>query len=219
MAIKQSDIKALPLFLGVTQTELVKICSSCHLVMRHHSRGTMIVREDDACDELLFLAKGTAHTDTCSDDHSYYMRETVQPPYMFEPDKLFGLSPHYTSSCRAVTSCITIGLKKDELASLMEHHLIVRLNYLNAICRKAQISERLLWQPIEADTRQRICRFIKQHCSYPAGHKQLYIKVEQFAKELKVSRREVSATLKTLCREEKIIWKRGIIDVPALQLL
>ena len=61
--------------------------------------------------------------------------------------------------------------------------------------------------------------FIRRHVYYPAGKKILYIKMTQLAKELGYSRLEISNALNALSDAERIILKRGIIEIPALQLL
>ncbi len=219
MSIPVNDIKNMPIFLGLTIDNLMEISGRIHPMLRHYKKGSKIVDEGEPCDMLICLVKGWLVTEAWADNRSYHIKEMVQAPQMLEPDKLFGLSRRYGRNSSALTGCTTISITKDDLSMLMDRYMIVRLNLLNAVCRKAQMLERLPWQYAGDTITQRVCRFIKQRCSYPAGRKTLYIKSQQLADELSVRRTDVAATLHELQDAEKIIWRRGIIEVPALQLL
>ena len=147
------------------------------------------------------------------------MVERVDSPLMIEPDKLFGLTTNYLSSYVAQTSCDTLSISKEQLLSLFAQHLIVRLNFLNAISRQTQHYESLPWQGNNTDPSHCITNFIKHRCRYPYGRKTLYITMQQLADELNISRLEVSVALNQMQQQEKIILRRGIIEVPALQIL
>lgn len=219
MFISTDDIKRLPLFTGMTESQLADITVTTHFNIRHHKRGSTYIKEYDAAQSLVLTTHGWTDIHTCSDNHGYRMVERVDSPLMIEPDKLFGLTTNYLSSYVAQTSCDTLSISKEQLLSLFAQHLIVRLNFLNAISRQTQHYESLPWQGNNTDPSHCITDFIKHRCRYPYGRKTLYITMQQLADELNISRLEVSVALNQMQQQEKIILRRGIIEVPALQIL
>lgn len=219
MQLNIKKLSTLPIFLGMSEKDISDIAAKTHFNLKHHKKGSAIVEEGDTCSALITVVDGWMETDTYADNHSYHIEELVQATQMLEPDKLFGLSLHYRSTVRAYTTCESVSIAKDEMTRLMDRYMIVRLNYINIVCRRSQQLERLPWQTAGNDMEECIAHFIKQHCLYPTGRKTLHIKMSQMATELNVSRLDVSAALCRMNEKEKIIQHRGIIEVPALQLL
>lgn len=203
----------------MSQRQIEEIAHETHFNLHHHKKGTTIIDAGVVCDSLVIVTEGWIEIDTFADNNSYHLTEIVQAPQNIEPDKLFGLSPCYHSTYRAYTSCESITIPKESLNTIYTQSVIARLNLMNAICRRAQQLERQPWKIAPDDLKERIARFIKNHSHYPAGKKTLYIKMKQLAMELNASRLDVSIALNIMAEEEKIILKRGIIEVPALQLL
>ncbi len=219
MQINHNKIAELPLFLGLSEKELTDISKTIRFNCRHHKKGSIIVEANTPCSSLVCVVDGWIEINTHAANHSYYIEELVQAVQMLEPDKLFGISPHYHSTYKAYVTCESVSISKEELTLLFERYMIVRLNFLNMICRRAQKLEQQQWLPRDTELKERIIMFIKHHSRYPAGKKVLHIKMAELAAELNVSRLEVSNTLNALHNEEKIIQRRGMIDIPALQLL
>ena len=219
MATNINKIAELPIFLGLSRTELSAIAIETSFSMHHYKKGATITQADKCHDSLSFITQGWVELETVADDHSYRLTERIQAMHTIEPDKLFGMHRSFRSTYRALTSCEVIRIDKDNLTHLIGKYFIVRLNFLNMICRKAQQAEHIPWKASATDLKQRIAQFIKEHSYYPAGQKCLYIKMTQLANELNDSRINISNALNQLADEEKIILRRGIIDIPALQLL
>lgn len=214
MIIKTENI---PLFTGMTQPEMDEVTKD--LKIHHHKRGSVIVERGTECVSLVILVDGWIEAETTSYSGSYRMVEAIQAPQILEPDKLFGISHSYHTTYRAINGCESIVIPKTKIMSLFEKHLVVRLNMLNIICRRAQIMERLPWSHTPQDVIGQIVQFVKKRCLYPAGKKTLYITMKQLAEELNINRDTVSEALNTLADKERIILKRGKIEIPALQLL
>lgn len=219
MQISASDISTLPLFIGLSDKELNDIVTTSHFDQRHYKKGYTFIKEYDSCTSLVFLIQGRIEVNTYADNRSYHFVERAESNLLIEPDKLFGLATSYRSSYTAITPCDTLILRKEELMKIIENHVIARLNFLNIISRKAQHLGSLPWQNYTSDTKESIKTFIRQHSTYPTGRKTLYIKMRQLANELHFTRLDISIALNTMQNEEKIILRRGIIDVPELQLL
>lgn len=219
MHISSKTLGGLPIFLGLSEKDLTDIVHNTRFNLRHHKKGSVIIEEGQPCTSLICVMEGWVETDTYSDNRTYHLKELIESTQMMEPDKLFGLAQRYRSTCTAYTPCESISISKEEMTQLLERYIIVRLNYLNLLCRMSQQLEELLWQTHTTNMTERITQFIKQHSRYATGRKILHIKMSQLADELNVSRLEISNTLNSMNDEEKIILKRGMIEIPALQLL
>ena len=84
---------------------------------------------------------------------------------------------------------------------------------------QTQKSSRLLWQHVPTSLEDRIVRFFVQHCIYPAGPKVFYILMNRLAEELNDSRLNVSRALNALQRDEKIVLRRGRVEIPLMERL
>lgn len=219
MQLNYKNLMNLPLFLGLSDSELKEITRNTRLNLKHHKKGSVIVEEGEACTSLISVVEGWMNIETYSKDRSYHLEERIQAVQALEPDKLFGLSPHYISTCRAYTTCESISISKEDFMQLFERYMIIRINYLNMICRRAQLIEQLPWQHKEKDLCEQIVDFIKNRSTFPTGRKMLYIKMAQLAEELNASRLEVSNALNALNTADRIILHRGVVEIPALQLL
>ncbi len=219
MAINIKKLVTLPLFMGLTELELRDIAKTTALGQRYQKKGTNIITEGDDLDSLYIVISGWFEACTTSDNKKYQMVEFLSGPYVIEPDKLFGIQKQTRSTYRTVTACELLCISKDALMSLFDKYLIARLNFLNLVCRNAQLGEKTPWMPKSTGTKGSIVDFIKQHCRIQAGKKTLYTKMVDLADEVNDSRQMVSDALHELEEEEKIIVQRGIITIPALQLL
>ncbi len=219
MAINKNTIAQLPLFIGLSNNELNEIAQKVSFTQHHHKKGAAITRSGNRCTSLITIANGTVEAETVADDNSYLLTENLHAVYTIEPDKVFGLEQRYRSTYRALTSCDTVEISKDSLLELIGKYLIVKINYLNIVCRNTQKLEHNPWKVHPTDTKQAIVAFIKNRVKHPAGSKCLHIKMTDLAEELSASRGAVSQALNELAEQERIILRRGIIEIPALQLL
>lgn len=216
---REALLKDMPLFIGLSRKDLEEAIKLIHYNRKHYKKGAAIASEGTPCESLFFISEGWIRIVTESDNHAYRLEETMQAPAIIEPDKLFGMTTSFHSTYIAHTTCEVLEVSKDEIMRLIEQYLIVRLNLLNIICRKTQHLEHLPWTACTDNATSAITAFIKSHVHYPAGRKVMYIKMAQLAKELGYGRLEISKALNSLADAERIILKRGIIEIPALQLL
>ena len=178
-----------------------------------------MVSENDACDSLLFLIKGSADAIGRADDNSYSITETVTAPDILQPERIFGLTQRYSRTFKAATDCSFISLGKMETLALAENYEIFRLNLLNIICTKSQRLTRYPWRTQPKDIRHKIVRFVETRCLRPAGEKTVRIKMERLADEISESRLNVSRELNAMHAEGVISLKRGEIHINALERL
>ena len=103
------------LFQGLSKADLGALVTHTRLGFHKYAEGDTIARAQTTCDRLFFLIDGRVEVVTSADNGSYAVAETAAAPLLFEPEALFGVSPHYASLYRALTPCSVIGIGKDEI--------------------------------------------------------------------------------------------------------
>ena len=208
-----------PLFQGLSRTELQQLAGNTKFGFLKLDAGKKVVADGDVCDALYFLITGGLTLTTRSDDGGYAVTEQLAAPWLLQPEALFGLSPRFT--CTAVTAQPShfITLSKDEVLRLLDDFLIIRLNMLNVMATLAQRRNRQSWHRSPQQLQARIARFITDHCTYPAGPKDIAIRMERLAREMNDSRLDISRALNAMQSDGLLRLHRGRIEVPSLERL
>ena len=208
-----------PLFQGMSRDDLEQVAGHTRFGFSKFAPGATIVAEGDDCRQLYFLVSGTLRVETMSDDRGYTVVEQQEAPVILQPEVVFGYTQRYSHTYVSKTDVSFITVGKDEVLRLSEDFLVFRLNLLNMFATQTQKSSRLLWQHVPTSLEDRIVRFFVQHCIYPAGPKVFYILMNRLAEELNDSRLNVSRALNALQRDEKIVLRRGRVEIPLMERL
>ena len=207
------------LFQGLSRTELLQMAGNTKFGFRKEEAGVTVVRDGNACRELLFLISGTLQLTTRSDDGSYRLTERLTAPWLLQPEVLFGATPRITGTCVTQEPCHFITLSKEEVLRLTNDFLIIRLNLLNLLATMVQKKTRQPWRRAAVSLREHFVRFVMDHSAYPAGPKTLHILMTRLADDLNDSRLDVSRMLNALQREGLVELHRGRIEIPSLEKL
>ncbi len=209
----------LPLFLGMSRNDLQQVAGQTRFDFRKFTRGTLIVKEGDACKSLYFLLGGEISVTTEADNHGFRVEEDLSAPEIFQPECIFGLCQRFTHTYMAKKDCSIMCIDKQEVMKLAEQFEIFRINLLNLISTLSQKQSRRNWKVPPRTLEERIIRFFEAHCVRPAGEKMLYIKMSRIAEELNDSRLDVSRALNTMQDKQLLRLYRGRIHIPALEKL
>ncbi|MBR1447958.1 MAG: Crp/Fnr family transcriptional regulator [Prevotella sp.] len=207
------------LFQGLSHTELLQLAGNTKFGFRKVAAGKTVVKEGEVCQTLFFLISGQLTLVTQSDDRHYRVEERLSAPWLLQPEVLFGAQPRFGSTVTTATESHFITLSKDEVLRLSDDFLIFRLNLLNLLSTQSQRRGHLGWRRTPTELRQRIVRFLLDHCLYPAGPKMVYILMEQLALELNDSRLDVSRALNAMQADGLLLLHRGRIEIPSLERL
>ncbi len=209
----------LPLFQGLSRDDLLHIAEVVPLSFQQHKKGDVLSLVHEHCDKLIFVLYGKISVTMHANNNSYTLIEELHSPWMIEPEQLFGLQQQYTRTYKAETNCNTLSIKKKHVLYLSEKHMVFHINLLNILSTQAQRLLQRAWQPAPTNLQQRIIRFIKNRCLYPAGKKVFKIKMTQLAALLNDSRLDISVALNDLQSQQLIKLTRGHITVMALEKL
>ena len=212
-------LQRFPLFQGMSHDDLEQVAGHTRFGFVKYASGQEVAAAGDKCHQLSLLLSGTLQCVTYSHDSSYHVTETLQPPFMLQPEAIFGYNPYYTHTFRAATECSFMTISKEEVMRLSVDFLVFRLNLLNVYATRAQKQQRNLWLTAPSSLPARIARWLCQHCVYPAGPKTFHILMTQLAAEVNDSRLDVSRALNHLQRESLLLLHRGVIEVPHMEHL
>ena len=208
-----------PLFQGMSRDDLELVAGHTRFGFSKVMQGKMVVKEGAACTHLYFLVSGTIRVESRSDDRSYRVVEQMQAPYILQPEAIFGYNQRYTQTIVALTDTSFITIDKDEVVRLSEDFLVFRLNLLNIFATQAQKLSHQPWRQCPSSLRERIIRFLVQHCVHPAGPKVFHILMNQLADELNDSRLNVSRALNKMQHDGLLTLYRGRIEIASLERL
>lgn len=209
----------LPLFQGMSSSDLQDIVSRVRFGFRRYSKNTTIISGSDKCDGLLFLLDGETDMVSVSADHSYRVTEDFVAPGIIEPERVFGLQQHYMRTYRTRTICHLLHIGKDDVVLLSSEFMVFRLNLLNIISTQSQRYQKELWRHHPENIQERIQRFFFLHSATQTGKKVFHIKMRQLAAETGLTRNEVSAALNAFESSGKLVLQRGIITIPKIEHL
>ena len=207
------------LFQGMSHADLMQVAGHTKLGFSKLATGKRLAKEGDDCTHLFFLTSGTLRVETMSDDHQCRVSETINAPYIVQPERLFGITQRYTSSFKAETPCNFITIDKQEVLLLLETQLVFRLNMLNLLATETQRMRHHAWRTAPRTLPERITRFFFSRCLYPAGPKTFHILMQQIAKELNDSRLDISVALNKMQAEGLLTLHRVRIEIPMLERL
>jgi len=208
----------LPLFQGLSHSELDAIVAGTKFAFAKTEAHHYALHAGQVCDALWFLIRGSMVAVTRANDGSYSIEETLEAPWLIEPERLFGMRQHFNSSYKATDeNAHFLSLSKNEVMRLQDEHLIFRLNFLNILSTQAQRlrQQRLRQRP--STLREAIIGFIASRCLYPAGEKTINIKMQTLANELNEQRLHVSEALHALEEDRLLTLHRGRIHIPHLE--
>lgn len=213
------NLLALPLFLGMTKTDLQKAAGLTRFDFRKVAEGEVIVEKGEACKHIYFLIDGDIIVRTLSEDGEYTIEEDIYAPEIFQPEFIFGLHQHFTHTYIAKHNCSLLCIDKQEVLKLASIFEIFRINLLNWVCTKSQKLNKYIKRTPPHTLKQRIVRFFEINCLRPSGEKVFYIKMNRLADELNDSRINISKALNQLEEDGLLYLYRARINIPSLEKL
>ena len=207
------------LFQGMSHADLMEVVTHTKIGFHKFPKGKCLVEAGDPCNRLVFLINGTVQAEHVADNRAYRVVESLQAPYLPEPERLFGIHQQYAHTYTTLSDVNLITIDKQEVMLLLETQLVFRLNMLNLMATETQRLLHHPWRTCPKSLRERMIHFFFAHCQYPAGPKTFHILMQQLADNLNDSRLDVSKELNQLQEEGMLTLHRGRIDIPMIERL
>lgn len=209
----------LPLFQGLTKTQLTVILEKVKIEFRYYEPKTYIVKQNEPCTALIFLLDGRLRACATDTSHQFSLVEEICQQTLIEPYSLFGMQQNFHATYRAITKSSVLILKKKYIIPLLCKYEIFNLNYLNILSNGTQNLQQRLWNTHVGGTLDRMVNFLLMRCTYLQGPKELGITMEDFANLVGDTRINISRTLNELQDKGLLELKRKIIRIEDLNNL
>ena len=210
---------ALPLFQGLSRSDLTRILESTHLDFETVTAENYIVQQDALCTDVTFVLEGRVESVTYGADRSWYVVETLNVPTVIGVETLYGIHRTQQRSVRALTTTRLLRVDKRTIAALTGYFEVFRINVLNLLSATIARQRQPMWQPARHSLEGRIVQFLRTHTSYPAGRKLFHISQHTLGDYLGEDYRYVSKALHKLQRGGRIELQRTCIIVPSFEKL
>lgn len=204
---------SLPLFLGLSQSDLHEVAAHTPLAFSTYEEGEVIVAHDTPCTALTLLIQGTVESHIESDDHQWSLEEHILAPYMHQPEHLFGWHQRYTRRLRAHSTCQILRIEKQDVDNLVQQFQTIRFNLLNTLCIRSQRLAHQPWRVRAEGIEAKLYRWLEEICESPLGPKTLYIKQVHLAQILGESRLNLSHFLRELEKQGAVTLGRGMMRI------
>lgn len=200
-------LQELPLLMGLSVTELMRIVELVDFDFKKYTEGTTFVNQGDRCDKIIYVLNGEICVDRRDDNmNMLYTEYITETPYLIEPHNQWGLKQRFTHTYTFTTDGSTIVIDKRQLSMLISEFDIIKTNVLSMVCNNLQLANALLLEPFPATTADKLKRFVFVNSLVKHGRKTIRIKMNELAEIIDETRLNVSKTLN--------IWKiNGLVDI------
>lgn len=198
-------IVQLPLFTGISSTDLLELQDRFPFSIEPIDAGTKLLNAGERTRGVLWIVSGTVRRSTS------WMEERLEGPLLIEPERLFGLDNTTEANWKAETALEILYISKENIVRHLLRNAIVRLNYMTLLSSALQRKSAPLEVPRTVE--EKLWSFVRSARLKPDSQVTLHMKMTELAERLDVSRLVLSRTLNRLALEGKIELKRETIII------
>ena len=213
------NLLQLPLFQGLCKDDFTTIIEKVKFHFLNYKENDIIRNQGDTCNQLVFLLSGEITQKVANEEEGYTLSETLHAPHIIEPYSLFGMDTHYTATYLAKKDATLLTINKAYVNTELHNYEIFRINYLNILSNRIQVSHKKLWSNHMSSLNEKFVYFLLDRCLKPQGDKVLNITMEDLARIVNETRINVSRMLNDMHQQGLIQLKRKEIYIPALEKL
>ena len=213
------NLLQLPLFQGLCKDDFTTIIEKVKFHFLNYKENDIIRNQGDTCNQLVFLLSGEITQKVANEEEGYTLSETLHAPHIIEPYSLFGMDTRYTATYLAKTDATLLTIDKAYVYTELNNYEIFRLNYLNILSNRIQVSHKKLWSNHMSSLNEKFVYFLLDRCLKPQGDKVLNITMEDLARIVNETRINVSRMLNDMHQQGLRQLKRKEIYIPALEKL
>lgn len=217
---KYELLTKLPLLQGLSGKELAHIESV--IGMEVNEVPTMkrpLIRQNDPCTHLIFLATGKLMRQYESEDGLFMTKSVIQAPALLEPYNLYGLDCRFRCSYTPLQGVSFISVKKGNVMQHLMKTEIFRINYFNLLSAIIHKKESLLQPQLNLTVRQKIENFLQRQFNDCEGQGEIAIKMTDLADYIGETRLNTSRALNQLEEAHLLELRRSLIVIPEVKKL
>lgn len=209
----------LPLFQGLTKENITSIIEKVKMGFHRFDNKHSIAVQNSRCNNLIFILSGNVKVITTDEKYNFTIEETIQGPYIIEPQSLFGMHTNFHSSYITEGEVEVLSIEKNYILTNLCKYDIFNLNYLNILSNRAQTVYNKLWNSHIGNTEEKIKNFLMFRCVTSFGKKTLYITMEDLSALIDDTRINVSRALNSLQEKNFIVLSRKKIIINEMSSL
>lgn len=135
----------LPFFQGLCNEDLTSILEKVSLNFKDYKENQVIVKKGNPANQLIFIMEGRIRKETQTLNNKLVLEEIIRPPYVIEPQSLFGWSTTLFSEYTTDSPIKALIISKEALRNELLNYEVFKLNFLNYICFYNQKLNLLQW--------------------------------------------------------------------------
>ncbi len=132
------QILLLPIFQGISKSELTDILEKVHFNFAKYSNKGEIVKRGTMCKNVLFLLSGEIEVETFSINRKIHIVQYLSAPMTLPFNHLYGIDTNNDITVKAVGKVGIMSLDKSEFLFSLQGNKILLINVLNILSSRAQ---------------------------------------------------------------------------------
>ncbi len=135
----------LPFFQGLCHEDITSILEKITLDFKDFNENQLIVQKGSEANQLIFVMDGRIKKESSTLNGKLTMEEIIRPPYVIEPQALFGLNTTFFSNYNTHSPVKLLIISKKALRNELFNYEVFKLNFLNYICYQNQKLNQQQW--------------------------------------------------------------------------
>ena len=135
----------LPFFQGLCHEDITSILEKITLDFKDLGENQVIAQKGSEANQLIFVMEGRIKKDSSTLNGKLIMEEIIRPPYVIEPQSLFGWNTTLFSTYSTFSPTKLLVVSKKALRNELFNYEVFKLNFLNYICYQNQKLNQQQW--------------------------------------------------------------------------
>lgn len=199
-----NSLLQIPLFQGISTTDLTEILEKVKIHFKKVSKGETFIREGEKCENIVFVINGSIESIFTGKNSKLIFKEKYLNTQIIEPYSLFGVQTQYTKSYCALTETDLVYIEKKYFLPQFRQYDIFNINILNLLCSRIQASNNKILLCNAYTPEEKILELFAKLSDFRSGEKVMQIKMEDLAKLIGETRLTTSKALNAM-RDKNIL--------------
>lgn len=199
-----NSLLQIPLFQGISTTDLTEILEKVKIHFKKVSKGETFIREGEKCENIVFVINGSIESIFTGKNSKLIFKEKYLNTQIIEPYSLFGVQTQYTKSYCALTETDLVYIEKKYFLPQFRQYDIFNINILNLLCSRIQTSNNKILLCNAYTPEEKILELFAKLSDFRSGEKVMQIKMEDLAKLIGETRLTTSKALNAM-RDKNIL--------------
>lgn len=199
-----NSLLQIPLFQGISTTDLTEILEKVKIHFKKVSKGETFIREGEKCENIVFVINGSIESIFTGKNSKLIFKEKYLNTQIIEPYSLFGVQTQYTKSYCALTETDLVYIEKKYFLPQFRQYDIFNINILNLLCSRIQASNNKILLCNAYTPEEKILELFARLSDFRSGEKVMQIKMEDLAKLIGETRLTTSKALNAM-RDKNIL--------------